>query len=141
MKKLLCLIIIVFLFCLPNIGAISFLKEKDKKAPDYLWESELILWGKNLEINQVPYNGEKIFIESNGDIENPDLLELYFHDEKCGSILRLWILPFLRITMPWFNYGKVILSNFNGYIKPGFRENSYIIKGECFGGCAFFKRV
>jgi len=119
----------------------NILKQDFKEdVPDYIWKSKIILWGKNLKINNISYNGGKIEITSDGDLENPDFLEIYFDDEKCGSFLQFWVTPISRMIIPWFYYGKVVLTNFNGIIEPGFRDNSYIIKGNCFGSCIFYAR-
>jgi hypothetical protein len=108
--------------------------------PDYLWEVRMILWGKNLYINNEPYTGGKLVIESGRDLENPDWIEIYFDDESCRSLLTVWITPFIRITVPYNHYGLAELANFNGIITPGLKENSYIIRGTTYGTCCFYER-
>jgi len=144
MKKI--IVMIIGLIMLINVqiamAAVQRNQEEtlDDDIPDYVWEVHMILWGKNLYINNEPYNGGKLVIESGRDLENPDWLEIYFDDESCGSLLTAWITPFMRITIPYNHYGLAQLANFNGIITPGFRENSYIIRGTTYGSCVFYER-
>jgi hypothetical protein len=107
--------------------------------PDYVWEVRMILWGKNLYINNESYNGGKLVITSERDLENPQWIEIYFDDESCRALLTVWITRFIRITIPYNHYGVAVLQNFNGIITPGFRENSYIIRGTTYGTSYFYE--